>query len=437
MLLRIWSVVRGPVSAILIITYFTPEAQGYYYTFTSILGVSIFIELGLGRVIIQFASHEWAKLRLNNKGTITGSSEALSRLVSLGRLVFRWYGVGSIIIILTSAVFGYFFFSQNANQEVVWLSPWLVLCLLSGANLFLVPFLSILEGCQMVSQVYRYRLLMALLGSFVVWAAIIGGANLWTAPISSALGLVLSCIFIFYFYWRFFQPFFSYSIKEKIDWRAEIFPMQWRIAISWVSGFFASNFLTPVIFHYHGAVLAGQMGMTWMAVMAVGSLAGAWVAPRAPDFGVLIAKKKYETLDKLFFKLVIITIFVAILGSFCLWTLIYLLDYFQHPFSVRFLPPLVTGIFLFSSMLGNISYPFTMYLRAHRKEPVYIVSIVSGFMNGFLIWFLGSIYGALGAAIGILATKLFSLTATIIIWNNCRSKWHINNKIHGAMVSKE
>src|SRR3990172_2856854 len=68
LLRRGWNFCSEPVTAILIATKFTPELQGYYYTFATILALQVFVELGLGTVIVQFASHEWSKLNLDKSG---------------------------------------------------------------------------------------------------------------------------------------------------------------------------------------------------------------------------------------------------------------------------------------------------------------------------------------------------------------------------------
>ena len=60
---RMWSLIAGPISLVLIGFYFSPQVQGYYYTFATLLALQVFVELGIGAVIQQFASHEWAKLK--------------------------------------------------------------------------------------------------------------------------------------------------------------------------------------------------------------------------------------------------------------------------------------------------------------------------------------------------------------------------------------
>ena len=89
---RGFSFVSQPITLYLIVKHFTLSQQGFYYTFANILSVSIFLELSLGVVLTQFASHEFAHLFWKPDGSIAGDSEPLSRLISLARKSLKWYG---------------------------------------------------------------------------------------------------------------------------------------------------------------------------------------------------------------------------------------------------------------------------------------------------------------------------------------------------------
>ena len=117
LLLRIWTILSGPVTVLLIATKFSPEVQGFYYTFATILALQVFVELGLGVVITQFASHEWAKLRLDEAGNIVGDDHSLSRLVSIARLALKWYGLASIIVAIGLGIGGHLFFSSSGTSS--------------------------------------------------------------------------------------------------------------------------------------------------------------------------------------------------------------------------------------------------------------------------------------------------------------------------------
>jgi len=85
------------------------------------------VELGLGQVILQFASHEWAHLSLDERGNLVGNHDALSRLVSLGAIAFRWYMVGSLLVMLVLGFGGYFFFFHAHQSDIAWVLPWFAL----------------------------------------------------------------------------------------------------------------------------------------------------------------------------------------------------------------------------------------------------------------------------------------------------------------------
>ena len=88
---RTWSVVAGPITLAIIGARFTEVEQGYYMAFLSVIGYSMYIQFGLGRIIIQFASHEWAKLKLDITGRVVGDTEALSKLSSLAKFAMKWF----------------------------------------------------------------------------------------------------------------------------------------------------------------------------------------------------------------------------------------------------------------------------------------------------------------------------------------------------------
>jgi O-antigen/teichoic acid export membrane protein len=421
-----WRFIAGPVSMILIGTRFTPEVQGYYYTFSSLLALQIFVELGLGMVIVQFASHEWSKLGLDSQGRIVGEASALSRLVSLGHLAFRWYSVAGGIVAGGLGLGGYIFFSQSPTPVGVdWVAPWFALCLLTGMTLWLVSVWSLLEGCNQVSRVYAFRMIQGVLTSLASWAAILLGAKLWTAVVTTAVGIIWAAVFLARHYRHFFAPFLSALSGARLSWRLDILPMQWRLAVSFVFGYFSTWVFTPMLFHYHGAVVAGQFGMTWGLVGSVIGVASIWSAPRAPQFGILIARKEYAQLDRLLFRVAAASTSVLVLSGVAVWLAIYMVPAFSLRFAARLMPPLPTGILVLGVIMANFGHPFSVYLRAHRREPYMWLSIVLGILTLFLTWLLGIRFGAAGAAAAYAGVALFvAFPWSMVIWYRCRAAWH-------------
>ncbi|MBI5625223.1 MAG: glycosyltransferase [Elusimicrobia bacterium] len=404
---KVGTLLASAIGLWMIGTYLTRDLQGYYYTFASILGLQTFADLGFCLVITNFASHEWAQLDADKDGRITGNPEHLSRLVSLGRLVIKWYALASVIVVLGVGTAGYLFLSSNPHTGIIWLGPWLCLTVLAGVKFGLAPMLSLLEGCNQVANINALRLVHRVSANAVLWTALVLGLGLWVAPISAAAEVLAILILLAAFYARFFRPFISQPPGPRMSWRGEIWPMQWRLAISAFAGYFTYSLFTPVMFHYHGPAVAGQMGMSLTLVAAPLSIASVWLASKIPDFGMLIANKEYATLDRLLLKLTKAAVLAVCAGSAVVWLLVYLLYHFDHRLAGRVLPPLPTAIFLFAHILTLLGVGPAYYLRAHKEEPLMVISVVTSLAIGILVWLLGSRLGPLGAACGYLSVIAF------------------------------
>jgi len=424
LLTRMWQVLAAPVTLLLVAHFMTGEMQGFYYTFASLLALQSFVELGLSAVVVNVASHEWANLTLDASGRIAGSPEARSRLVSLGQLVFKWYAVASLVFVFGVGAAGFFFFAQSDHGGVAWKAPWFATVALSGLLLWLMPFNSLLEGCNQVASVNYFRMTQAALGSAGLWITLALHGGLWAAAVTVGISVLRSVHFLLVRYRRFFKPFFQGPDGARMNWRIEIWPMQWRLAISGVFGYLAFSLFNPVLFHYHGPVLAGQMGMTWALTAALQMTSMAWLQPRIPRFGMLIARKDYATLDHLFLRSSLTVLGLTALGAALLWSAVEALYLLGHPLSQRILPPLPTALFVLAAVLMQVSLCQTAYLRAHKREPLVAMSTVFGLTVGVLVWSLGSRFGAAGAATGYLSAVIMAVAWETRIWLRCRAEWH-------------
>ncbi len=422
---KVWTFPAGLVTALLIAAFFSPELQGYYYAFSSLLALQIFAELGLGTVLTYFASHEWSKLALDQNGRVVGDSNALSKLVSLARFALRWYLIAGAVVSVVLAIGGFLFFASAEEQISAWKGPWIALCVVTGVTLSATPLWALLEGCNQVANVYTYRFVRAVVVSVTTWAALYSAAGLWIAALSSMAGLVVTIVLIGRRYGRFIRMLMlSEPQGPRLSWRTDLLPMQWRIALSWMSGFFAFSFFTPVLFHFQGAVVAGQMGMTWTFVSALSILATSWVTPKAPTFGMLIAQQRYTELDRLFWRITAIVVAVTVVGGAGIWGFVIVLTQLNHPLATRLLTPASTGYLLLATIITSASMPMSVYLRAHKKEPLLATSLVSGLLTAIAVLVLGKSHSAEGVAVGYLAVTAVVTPFVVLIWYRRRAEWH-------------
>ena len=422
---KIWLLGSGLVTTLLIAKYFSPDLQGYYYTFNAVLVLQVFAELGLTTVVVSFASHEWSRIGLDRMGRISGDAGAISRLTSLGRFALRWYLVGGVLVALALSIVGLAFFDARPSLGVSWKEPWLLLCVATGLNLLFMPVGALLEGCNQVVNIYKFRFAQYVVSSLAAWSGIYLGLGLWVASISSVASLFVMVLLVGGRYRVFLGTIFLQKPgAERLRWREDILPMQWRIGLSWIGGYFTFALFTPVLFHYHGAVVAGQMGMTWAFVNALMVLASAWVAPKAPTIGILVAQEKYAELDKLFWRLTFTVISLTLLGAIGILCLTLLLHYLNNPLATRLLSPSVTAYLLLASVLYSVGLPMSAYLRGHKKEPLMGLSIAGGICTGILVIGLGKYYAAAGVALGYLTVTAISTPIVVYIWHQRRKEWH-------------
>lgn len=394
---RGWSVLSGIMVLFLISKFLSPLAQGYYFTFSSIIALQVMFELGLGSVLVQFASHEMGKLELID-GKIQGDKIAASRLFSLIRLSAKWYSLIALFIVFFISIVGFWFFDNNegVGATINWELPWFFLVLFSAIGLFITSFISIAEGCGLVIKIAKMRFLQSVASGLFAWGCLLSDHGLY-ATAATSFGVVL--VGGGWIYKNFFSVLcqaFNNSKEEKylISWKNEIFPMQWRIAISWLSGYFIFQIFNPIAFKFYGPEYAGQLGMSITITNLMLTLALAWITTKIPLFGRLIAQQKYDELnqayDKTFFQSLIFLLIMIFGSVIFLW----IIHHFDLSLSKRVLS-INSFSFLCVAMLGNhVVACQATYVRAHKLELYMNMSVLTAVILSTTIYIIGLYYDA-------------------------------------------
>jgi O-antigen/teichoic acid export membrane protein len=410
---RAWSLISGPITSALLIAFFTPEIQGYYYIFLSILGFAQLIDMGgLNSTITPFLAHEWSKLRLNKDRNIEGDPEALSRLVSVGRISMLWFLIGAVVTLGALGTVGYVFINHRPAGGVSWQLPWLLLCVATSLNLGDRLLLMVLDGCNQVRQANTIRFIRSVASSLVLWTGIVAGLALW-APAAVALGsmaIVLAILGIRYR--RFFAVFLKQPPGPVVSWRREMGPLQGRFAITAAASYLTYGTIIPITYYFHGAEAAGRVGMTWTIAQAVIVSSYSWVGTKAPQFGILAAKRDRAGLDRLAFRSGAYATAIAMLGSAALMVGLYFVGKVFPSVPTRLLPPLPMALFLFGGILSIVMGVLGTYIRAHKQEPMIVLVIVASvlFFGGMALF--GKWFGPTGSA----AAYVFVMAVVYVPW---------------------
>jgi hypothetical protein len=437
---RVWQVLAGPITLLLIVEFFSPEMQGIFYAFSFLLAFSTLAELGLNTIALYAASHEWHALSRAEDGHIRGDELALARLRELSRLMNRWYAILAIAFAAVMIPLGLWYIGRRDVPAIDWRSAWIAASLITAANLALSPRIAILEGCHQVAVVNVVRLAQAVMGNVVVWTVLAVGGGLWTAVASAAVKLFVEAWLVFGKYGRFFDSLQSSSVNGAIPWKETIWPLQWRLALNSLLNYVSTWIFTFAAFEQQGLVAAGQTGMTWTVLTALQSSTLAWVQTRAPLFGSLVARRDFRELDRVFQRVFKISTLMMGLGSLVIVGGVFAIeaihrDLFHIRASLpallvtladkifsRILPTPPTALFCLALLGIDTAICLATYVRAHQRDPFLPFNLISSGLTSVLIWFCALKYGPTGAAsallIGVVCT---TLPFHLIVWRRTRA----------------
>jgi len=228
--------------------------------------------------------------------------------------------------------------------------------------------MAVLQGMNKVEELAKLTLIQQLTVMIVAWISLILGAGLYVAAVNS----ITSFIVLIFLYSRTKYPklllnTYKYKKNTSVSYKKEILPLQWKIAVSWISGYFIFQMFNPVIFAFEGPVAAGKMGMTLTLLNAILSFSLSWTTTKIPRWSILIANKDYIELDESISKVIrqssIICIIIILLAIFILSGI----NYLGIQIPERFMPVWVCTILCLTIPVNNIVNAWATYLRCHKK----------------------------------------------------------------------
>lgn len=384
LLMRTWGICAGAVTLILLTNYFNPIEQGFYYTYASILTLQIFFELGLTSVIITIVSHETAKLTLNKNNALSGNPESIKRTHDIFSQFTKWYRIVSVLFWIIASIVGFIFFNKNNHDLIAsqWAPQWICLVSLTALNFNMSPRLAFIEAIGKVGNVARLRLVQSILGFLVMWYFMLIGAKLWVVIFVPLISICTSYLWLFKY-----ENLFNYNRQpleletSKINWFNEILPLQWRIAVSWISGYFIFNLFVPAAFRYFGAVEAGKLGIGITIFNAVNTLCLSWAMVKQPLLASYIARGERQKLLSLF-RLIMMQV---VISNLVLSTAVIISVLIASRLSIELIqrfPDLDVLIWIaIGGVINNFVAAGAIYMRAHREEPMLIPSLVGSVLT--------------------------------------------------------
>jgi hypothetical protein len=300
--------------------------------------------------------------------------------------------------------------AEPASSLVAWQGPWFAAVAASMAGLWCVPFYSFVEGCGEVRAVAAMRMRQAVAASALAWMALLLHHGLY-APAFAIAGYVGVGLFFLASRRSLLAGLLNHQARESaIHWSREVWPFQWRIAVSWMCSYFTVQVFIPVLFALRGPVDAGQMGMSLSVTGYMTILALAWSSTKATPFGRMIARREFLGLDRLFQRTLVqsIAAFVVIALAAC-W-LCALLPALAPRLAARMVSPQLFAVLVVAAGANCIVQSLAMLLRSFKNEPFLAQSLVVALLTLLLAALTAPRWGNTGAAFSYLvATAIIGL----------------------------
>lgn len=430
---RIVQGVSGVGTMFFLSTFLTGVEQGFYFTFGSILALQVFFELGLTGIMQQYVAHEASHLILDENKEYQGESKYRSRLASLVRFCLKWYSVLASVVLVFLIIVGNIYFSKYGGSQstnVEWQLPWVIICIGTSVCIFQSPLTAILRGLGYVKDMSKIGFYGQIINPLCIWIGLVLGLKLYVTGIGYVLSVIIWQVYVIRKgLYRTLTNLLKTEVSEKVSYFNEIFPYQWRIALSWISGYFIFQLFNPVLFATEGAIVAGQMGMTLHALNSIQSLSLSWMNTKIPVMSKLIALKEYVKLDIMFNQtlkqmisvcsVLLVVFFVALWGLNA--------SQFEFNGSIlanRFLGYIPTLLLIVPIFLQQFTGSWATYLRCHKKEPFLVNSVVGGLLCMASTIGLGNVFGLYGITVGYCCIQIFLCFWAYKIYVSKKAEWH-------------
>jgi hypothetical protein len=426
-LARAVGIAGSTVTVLLIVRFLSPVEQGYYYTLLSLVALQMVFELGFSFVVQQLAAHESVHLVLREDGSVSGDPTAHARLASTLQLSVRWYSLAAVAMGLLLAPLGTLFFARHAGPtaaQVAWQGPWLLAIAASIAGLWCQPFYSFLDGCGQVRAVAALRLRQAVVGMTLAWAAMLLHHGLYSPALVIA-GQVVTGLFFLATRRQLLTGLLGHQVHDaSIRWSREVWPFQWRIAVSWMCSYFTIQIFIPILFALRGPVEAGQMGMSLSITGYMTSLVLPWITTKATPFGQLIAQSEFNGLDRLFLRALVQALAVFAMIALAADAGAALLTVVAPKLAARMVSPQLFAVLVLAAGANCVVQSLATLLRSFKREPFLWQSLAVASLSLLLAVFAAPRWSNAGVALGYLAVSAgIGLPSALTIFLRARRRY--------------
>jgi len=213
---------------------------------------------------------------------------------------------------------------------------------------------------------------------------LIGGAGLWSLCAYSGVRAALAALWLEHNRLRIVAG--TESGAVRFDWRKEVWPFQWRIGLSSLSGFLIFQAFNPIVLIEQGPAVAGRFGMSLAMMNMLLAVTIVWPLSRISHYVGLIGQRQFAQVQHSFWRMFAASsVFAAALAG-GLFAALWWMSENNVPFAGRVADLTTTGALLTTAVVHHVVNCFAVVLRAKRREPLMAISVFGGLLTVLVVW---------------------------------------------------
>lgn len=373
-----------------------------------------FLSLG---AFVQLADFGLSYAALQTGGRLAGTNR-LHELPAIARHVTRWITLSAGAATIVAGVIGFAVFSARRADaaNVAWQAPWLAYLASVFAVQVVAPGIFLREGSGKVVPMWRLRLGQEWAGAIACITALHFGAGLWSLCAYAAPRAVVGAAWLALGH-RLRSDDATYSLKQ---WMADVWPFQWKIGLSGLSGFLIFRSFSPIVLLEKGPVAAGAFGLAISLMNLLIAVSTAWPMSQAARYSMLAAARRFDELRHEYPRTLWASTAASLAATAAAIAVLLLARQRGITFAQRLPDPWTTVLVLVTAIVHHIVICLAVVLRAEGREPLLIPSVAGGIVNIAAIW-LAAHYGTLQtvAAVNLaLAVIGIPIAALLLRWRH-------------------
>jgi hypothetical protein len=381
----------------------TPVELGFFFSFLSFGSMAQLGDFGLYYAALQSAAH------------LAGTGR-LAELPGLARRIGAWNFRATLSVTSISCLAGWLTFRSNHNPSdvVQWTLPWLAYSVATFLAHLTIPRISLREGSGKVEQMWRLRLAQEWIAGLSCLAVLYAGGKLWSLAVFAAMRAVVGGAWLM----------FGDPIRVTRDtppfsedrWKSDVWPFQWKMGLSGISGYLVFRAFSPILFLTKGAVAAGAFGLAIAMMNLLVAISTAWPMSQAARYGAMNAAGRFQDLRRDFPALLWSSTAVAMLGASTLSILLWEARRIGLTFATRLPEHITTLIILATAIPHHVVACYAMFLRSEGREPFLVFGLVGSVITVIAVAVTASFYDLRAVAIVMMCCVALGVPVAIAIF---------------------